>query len=83
MSTPICSTGDKTSLVVVLTLIDLRVPTQLKPIVLIPGGPGLAHDYLETIEALVYTDHRVIAFDPIGKCRIQAGYSGGCWFYCC
>ncbi|GAB5034746.1 prolyl aminopeptidase [Nannochloropsis oceanica] len=36
------------------------------PLIVFPGGPGLAHDYTETLEALVYADRRVIAFDPVG-----------------
>ncbi|EWM22518.1 hypothetical protein Naga_100558g3 [Nannochloropsis gaditana] len=38
----------------------------LAPILLVPGGPGLAHDYTETLEALVYGDRRVVSFDPVG-----------------
>lgn len=38
----------------------------VSPILLIPGGPGLAHDYMETLEALVFHERRIITFDPIG-----------------
>jgi len=37
-----------------------------QPLVVIPGGPGLSHDYLETIEAVAQTERRVILFDPLG-----------------
>lgn len=36
------------------------------PLVLIPGGPGLPHDYLETLEGAAADDRVVVAFDPIG-----------------
>jgi pimeloyl-ACP methyl ester carboxylesterase len=38
----------------------------VNPLVLVPGGPGLPHDYLETLEAVVESDRRIISFDPIG-----------------
>lgn len=36
------------------------------PLVLIPGGPGLPHDYLETLEGAATDDRVVVTFDPIG-----------------
>ncbi|CAM9236611.1 unnamed protein product, partial [Choristocarpus tenellus] len=36
------------------------------PIVVIPGGPGLPHDYLETLEGASQDDRVVVEFDPIG-----------------
>lgn len=36
------------------------------PLVLIPGGPGLPHDYLETLEGAAKDDRVVVTFDPIG-----------------
>lgn len=36
------------------------------PLVIIPGGPGLPHDYLETLEAASKDDRVVVLFDPIG-----------------
>jgi len=39
---------------------------KLHPLVVIPGGPGFSHDYLETIEAVAQTERRVLLFDPLG-----------------
>lgn len=39
--------------------------TGVPPVIAIPTV-GLAHDYLETLEALVYGDRQVITFDPVG-----------------
>ncbi|CAM9360911.1 unnamed protein product, partial [Discosporangium mesarthrocarpum] len=36
------------------------------PLVVIPGGPGLPHDYLETLEGASKEDRVVVDFDPIG-----------------
>lgn len=36
------------------------------PLVVIPGGPGLPHDYLETLEGAAKDDRVVVMFDPIG-----------------
>lgn len=36
----------------------------LNPVLVIPGGPGLSHDYLETIEGVASSPRRVIDFDP-------------------
>lgn len=36
------------------------------PLVVIPGGPGLPHDYLETLEGASKDDRVVVLFDPIG-----------------
>lgn len=33
---------------------------------IIPGGPGLPHDYLETLEGAAKDDRVVLLFDPIG-----------------
>lgn len=45
---------------------DAEKKAQVRPVLLIPGGPGLPHDYFETLEGLVKTDRRVVEFDPIG-----------------
>uniref|UniRef100_A0A7S3XPS5 AB hydrolase-1 domain-containing protein n=1 Tax=Heterosigma akashiwo TaxID=2829 RepID=A0A7S3XPS5_HETAK len=37
-----------------------------KPLIVLPGGPGLSHDYLETLEAVSQTQRRVVLFDPLG-----------------
>ncbi|CAM9879426.1 unnamed protein product, partial [Hapterophycus canaliculatus] len=34
--------------------------------IIIPGGPGLPHDYLETLEGAAKDDRVVLLFDPIG-----------------
>lgn len=39
------------------------------PLVCIPGGPGLAHDYLQAFEALTARDRAVVFYDPIGAGR--------------
>ncbi|CAM9282013.1 unnamed protein product [Pylaiella littoralis] len=39
---------------------------QHNSLVVIPGGPGLPHDYLETLEGAAKDDRVVILFDPIG-----------------
>lgn len=46
----------------------LNLPTQAQhnPVVVIPGGPGLPHDYLETLEGAAKDDRVVLLFDPIG-----------------
>lgn len=36
------------------------------PVLCLHGGPGMAHDYLETLEALAETDRRVIFYDQLG-----------------
>lgn len=36
------------------------------PLLAIPGGPGLPHDYLETLEGAAYDNRVFITFDPIG-----------------
>lgn len=33
---------------------------------IIPGGPGLPHDYLETLEGAAKDDRLVVLFDPVG-----------------
>ena len=40
---------------------------KLNPVLIISGGPGLSHDYLETLEMLAITGRRVIVFDMIGS----------------
>jgi proline iminopeptidase len=40
------------------------------PIVLVPGGPGVASDYLDPLLELLTTDVRVIQFDPRGCGRL-------------
>lgn len=35
------------------------------PLIIIPGGPGLPHDYLETLEAAAFSDRRIVLFDPM------------------
>ncbi|CAM9336235.1 unnamed protein product [Ectocarpus sp. 8 AP-2014] len=39
---------------------------QHNPVVIIPGGPGLPHDYLETVEGAAMEDRVVLLFDPVG-----------------
>lgn len=39
---------------------------QHNPLLIIPGGPGLPHDYLETLEGAAKDDRVVLLFDPIG-----------------
>ncbi|CAM9234051.1 unnamed protein product [Ectocarpus sp. 13 AM-2016] len=39
---------------------------QHNPVVIIPGGPGLPHDYLETLEGAAMEDRVVLLFDPVG-----------------
>lgn len=39
---------------------------QHNPVVIIPGGPGLPHDYLETLEGAAMEDRVVVLFDPVG-----------------
>ncbi len=36
------------------------------PLLCLHGGPGMAHDYLETLEALAETGRRVIFYDQLG-----------------
>lgn len=36
------------------------------PLILVPGGPGLPHDYLETLEGAAKDDRVVVLFDPVG-----------------
>jgi pimeloyl-ACP methyl ester carboxylesterase len=36
------------------------------PLLVLHGGPGAAHDYLEPIEALARTGRRVIFYDQLG-----------------
>lgn len=40
--------------------------SQHNPVVIIPGGPGLPHDYLETLEGAAMEDRVVLLFDPVG-----------------
>ena len=40
--------------------------SKVRPLVVIPGGPGLPHNYLETIEAVAKTDRRILEIDPLG-----------------
>lgn len=42
------------------------VQAKHSPLVIIPGGPGLPHDYLETLEGASKDDRVVVLFDPIG-----------------
>lgn len=39
---------------------------KVSPLVLIPSGPGLSHEYLETLEAAAKDGRRVISWDPLG-----------------
>jgi pimeloyl-ACP methyl ester carboxylesterase len=39
---------------------------KVRPLLLIPGGPGLSHEYLDTIEAVAKSNRRVVSFDPVG-----------------
>lgn len=50
------------------TTTTIPKPTQAQhnPVVIIPGGPGLPHDYLETLEGAAKDDRLVVLFDPIG-----------------
>ena len=41
----------------------------VRPLLVVPGGPGLPHDYLETLEAVAKTGRRVVLFDPVGTGR--------------
>lgn len=46
-----------------------RTPQQQaghSPLVVIPGGPGLPYNYLETLEGASKDDRVVVLFDPIG-----------------
>lgn len=43
-----------------------ELSSKVSPVLLIPGGPGLSHNYLETMEAIAKTDRRVLTFDPLG-----------------
>jgi pimeloyl-ACP methyl ester carboxylesterase len=42
---------------------------KVRPLLVIPGGPGLPHEYLETLEAVAKTNRRVLEFDPLGTGR--------------
>jgi pimeloyl-ACP methyl ester carboxylesterase len=44
-------------------------------LVLIPSGPALAHNYLETLEAVASDERRVITWDPIGTGASSASTS--------
>lgn len=46
--------------------IPVLFQAQHNPLVIIPGGPGLPHDYLETLEGAAKDDRLVVLFDPIG-----------------
>jgi proline-specific peptidase len=44
---------------------DREAPGKL-PLLLLHGGPGAAHDYLEALEAMAATGRRVIFYDQLG-----------------
>lgn len=39
--------------------------SKLSPLIIIPSGPGLPHDVMETLEAAAFSDRRIILFDPM------------------
>lgn len=43
------------------------------PVVVLHGGPGATHDYLEALEALARTGRRVVMYDQIGCGRSDRG----------
>jgi pimeloyl-ACP methyl ester carboxylesterase len=43
-----------------------ELASKVRPVVLIPGGPGVPHNYLETMDAIAKTDRQVLSFDPLG-----------------
>jgi pimeloyl-ACP methyl ester carboxylesterase len=47
----------------------LPVHATVRPLLVIPGGPGLPCDYLENFEAVTKLDRRVLEFDPLGTGR--------------
>ena len=54
------------------TVGDGEQPGKL-PIVLLHGGPGATHDYLESLEALAETGRRAVFYDQIGCGRSDRG----------
>jgi len=61
------SSGDKVGMFVRVVGDDRKQKaSKVRPLLVIPGGPGLPHDYLETIEAVAKTDRQVLEFDPLG-----------------
>lgn len=64
-----CFESSSTTANLVCNLSPRQHPTnqaQHNPVVIIPGGPGLPHDYLETLEGAAKDDRLVVLFDPIG-----------------
>ena len=47
---------------------DGEAPGKL-PLLCLHGGPGAAHDYLESLAAMASTGRRVIFYDQLGCCR--------------
>jgi len=61
------SSGDKVGMFVRVVGDDRKQKaSKVRPLLVIPGGPGLPHDSLETIEAVAKTDRQVLEFDPLG-----------------
>lgn len=63
-----CRTGHVITITTTKTnnIITNTNQAQHNSLVVIPGGPGLPHDYLETLEGAAKDDRVVILFDPIG-----------------
>ena len=49
------------------------------PLLVLHGGPGAAHDYLEPIEALAATGRRVIFYDQLGCGRSDQPHDPDLW----
>ena len=50
--------------------------TARTPVVCVPGGPGVAHDYLANLERLAECGHPVVFYDPLGAGRSTAPPDG-------
>ena len=49
------------------------------PLLVLHGGPGAAHDYLEPLEALAATGRRVIFYDQLGCGRSDQPHNPDLW----
>ncbi|HLY31587.1 MAG TPA: proline iminopeptidase-family hydrolase [Ktedonobacterales bacterium] len=53
--------------------------TQRPPVIVLHGGPGVPHDYLENLEALADSGRRVIFYDQLGCGRSDQPHQPDLW----
>ena len=57
---------------------DRDAPGKL-PLLCLHGGPGMTHDYLETLEALAASGRRVIFYDQLGSGKSSQPHDPSMW----